>query len=200
MRHGISLIHIRARVNEFRRPKQMEELKYLRWMLLASVAGLLVSCSSLAPEATTSRGRFHEYASANLVLRFYSWDSIHMTRPDTRENGFLPLLDRESVTRQLGRPDLGRDLAVVIMGFMFTAAQESALFHDWESLLVGERGFRRVVVVRASFKNRIDGLPILYDSAMAAAYDNQPKVAATVAALPAALGADVADSSGRSLR
>jgi hypothetical protein len=178
----------------------MEKLKYLRWMLLASVAGLLVSCSSPSSKATTSRGRFHEGASANLVLRFYSWDSIHMTRPDTRENGFLPLLDRASVTRQLGRPDLGRDLAVVVMGFMFTAAEESALFHDWETLLVGERGFRRVVLVRASFKNEIDGLPILYDSAMAAAYDDQPKVAATFAALPAAARADVADSSGNSVR
>jgi hypothetical protein len=200
MRHGISLIHIRARVKEFGRPQKMEKLKYLRWLLLASVAGLLVSCSSVAPKATTSRSRFHEGASANLVLRFYSWDSIHMTRPDTRENGFLPLLDRASVTRQLGRPDLQRDLAVVVMGFMFTAAEESALFHDWKAFLVDERGFRRVVLVRASFKNEIDGLPILYDSAMAAAYDDQPKVAATIAALAATARADVADSSGNSVR
>jgi hypothetical protein len=178
----------------------MKKLQCFRWMLLASMAGLLASCSSLAPEAKTSHGRFNEAASANLVLRFYSWDSIHMTRPDTRENGFLPLLDRESVTRELGRPDLGHDLAVVVMGFMFTAAQELELFHDWKAFLVGERGFRRVVLVRASFKNEIDGLPVLFDSAMAAAYDDQPKVAATVAALPAAVGADVADSPGRSLR
>jgi hypothetical protein len=177
----------------------MEKLKYFRWMLLASMAGLLASCSSLTPEATTARGRFHEEASADLVLRFYSWDSIHMTRPDTRENGFLPMLNRESVAFQLDRPDLRRDLAVVVMGFMFSTAQESALFQNWQTLL-GDRGFRRVVLVRAGFKNKIDGLPILYDSAMAAAYDNQSKVTATVAALPAAARADVADSPGHTVR
>jgi hypothetical protein len=168
-------------------------------MLLASAATLLASCGSLAPEATTGRGRFHEATSADLVLRFYSWDSIHMTRPDTRENGFLPLLNRENLAGQLDRPDLGHDLAVVVMGFMFSNAQESELFHDWKTLL-DERGFRRIVLLRAGFKNKIDGLPILYDSAMAAAYDDHARVTTTVAALPAAAGANVADPSGRSLR
>jgi hypothetical protein len=177
----------------------MKKLVYLRWMLLASVAGLLTSCSSLDPEATSTRGRFRDGAAANLVVRYYSWDSIHIMRPDTRENGFLPSLNREGVVRQLARPDLERDLAVVVMGFMFSKAQETALFHDWESLL-GEHGFRRVVLVRAGSKNEIDGLPILYDSARAAAYDDQTKLAASVTALPAAARADVANSSSRPVR
>jgi len=178
---------------------EMKGLKLFRWLLLTLTAGLLVSCGSLTPEATKARGRFREGASANLVLRFYSWDSIHMTRPDTREGGFLPLLNREGVARKLDRPDLGHDLAVVVMGFMFTAAQEKALFHDWEAML-SEHGFRRVVLLRANLKKEIDGLPILYDSAMAAAYDDQHKFAATFAALPASVGANVADSSGHSVR
>lgn len=177
----------------------MNGLNLLRWLLLTLTAGLLVSCGSLTPEATSARGRFREGPSANLVLRFYSWDSIHMTRPDTREDGFLPLLNREAVARKLDRPDVGRDLAVVVMGFMFTTAQESALFHDWNALL-SEHGFRRVVLLRANLKKGIDGLPVLYDSAMAAAYDDQRKFAATFAALPSPVGANAADSPGRSVR
>lgn len=115
-----------------------------------------------------------------------------------RENGFLPLLDRDAVARRLDRLDSGRDLAVVVMGFMFTSVQESALFHDWNSLLSGH-GFRRVVVVRASFKKGIDGLPVLYDSAMAAAHDDSNKFAATLAALPPAARANVAYPSGNSV-
>jgi hypothetical protein len=177
----------------------MNKLKIFRWLLLASVTGLLASCSSMSPNAKTSRARFHEGDSANLVLHFYSWDTIHMTRPDSRENGFLPLLDREGIARKIERRDLQRDLAVVVMGFMFTKDQESALFQDWRTLL-GEHGFRRVVMLRASLKKEIDGLPVLYDSATTAAYDNQSKVAATFAALPASAGANVADSSGSAVR
>ncbi len=168
-------------------------------MLLASVAGLLTSCSSLPPEATTSYGRFREAASADCVVRFYSWDTIQITHPDTRENGFLPLLNREDVRRQLARSDLELDLAVVVVGFMFSTAQESALLQDWNTLL-RERGFRRIVMLRAGFRDQIDGLPVLYDSVMAAAHDDESKYAATIAALPASARANVAYPPGHSFR
>jgi len=177
----------------------MNRLRHFQWTLLASAVGLVTSCTSLTPEATTSLGRFREASSADLVLRFYSWNSIQMTRPDTRESGFLPLMNREGVQHQLGRPDLEFDLAVVVVGFMFSMAQESALFQDW-NMLLRERGFRRVVLVRAGFKDEIDGLPVLYDSAMAATHDDQIRLAATVAAVPATARANVADPWGYSRR
>lgn len=168
-------------------------------MLLAAVAGLMASCSLVPPDATNTGARFHDGASANMVVRFYSWDSIHMTRPDTRENGFLPLLNREGVARELGRPEVGRDLAVVVLGYLYSTDQETQLFQDWKALL-GERGFRRVVLVRAGHQYEIEGLIIVRDSAIAAADDQQRKVAATFAAIPATARADVADSSGHSVR
>jgi len=177
----------------------MKKFQYLRWVLLASVVALMPSCSSVFPDGAGTRARFHDGAAANVVVRFYSWDLIHMTRPDTRENGFLPLLNREGVAHELGRPDVGRDLAVVVMGYLYSIDQEAQLFQDWKALL-GERGFRRVVLVRAGHRDEIDGLIIVRDSAIAAANDEQRTVAATFAALPAAAGADVADSSGHSVR
>ena len=139
-------------------------------MLLASVAALVASCSSVSSDGTGPRARFHEGAAANVVVRFYSWDLIQMTRPDTRENGFLPPLNRQSVVRELGRPDIGRDLAVVVMGSLYSIDQETQLFQDWKALLA-ERGFRRLVLVRAGHKYEINGLIILRDTALAAPDD-----------------------------
>lgn len=139
-------------------------------MLLASVAALLASCSSVSSDGTGTRARFHDGASANVVVRFYGWDLIQIIRPDTRENGFLPLLNRASVVRELGRPDIGRDLAVVVMGSLYSLDQETQLFQDWKALLAG-RGFRRLVMVRAGHKDEIDGLIIVRDSALAAPDD-----------------------------
>ncbi|MCU0783222.1 MAG: hypothetical protein MUF81_04075 [Verrucomicrobia bacterium] len=177
----------------------MKKFQYLRWLLLASVAGLMASCSLVPPDGSNSRARFHDGRAANVVFRFYSWDLIHMTQPDTRENGFLPLLNRESVAHELARPDVGRDLAVVVMGNLYSIDQETQLFQDWKALLT-VRGFRRLVLVRASYKHKIDGLIIVRDSAIAAADDYQRKVGDLVAAVPPSAGADVADSPGYSVR
>jgi len=159
----------------------------------------VASCSSVSPDGAKAHARFHDGAAANVVVRFYSWDLIHMTRPDTRENGFLPLLDRKSVARELCRPDVERDLAVVVLGNLYSLDQETQLFEDWKALL-GERGFRRLVLVHAGYRYEIDGLIIVRDSVIAAADEQQRKAAATFAALPSAAGANVADSPRHSVR
>ena len=128
-----------------------------------------------------------------MVVRFYSWNSIQIVQPDIREGGFLPVLDRESVTRKLDETKIEPDLAVVVLGQMFSNAQQDEVIRSWNSIFA-ERGFRRVVLVREGFKNKIDGLLILHDSAMGAAHDEPGKIAATFAALPAAAGANVAYS------
>ena len=105
---------------------------------------------------------------ANVVLHFYRWDSIYITRPDIREGGFLPLLDRQNVVRKLERRDIDHNVAVVILGYRYSRTEQENLIRDWQSLLRAE-GFRRVVFLRADRRNQdqIDGLPILCDSAIA---------------------------------
>ena len=124
---------------------------------------------------------------------------MQMIWPDTRENGFLPLLDRAGVARELSRPGLGRNLAVVVVGHLYTPDQEAQMFHDWTALLTGP-GFQRLIFLRAGSNSNIDGLIIVRESAIAQANDERRKVVATFAALPAATRADVANSSGHSIR
>lgn len=173
----------------------MRKLQKLRWLLLASVAGLGSSCGTLSPLDTSGGARFHDEATTDVVVRFYSWNSIQIVQPDIREGGFLPVLDRESVTRKLDETRIEPDLAVVVLGHMLSNAQQAEVIRSWNTIFA-ERGFRRVVLVREGFKNSIDGLLILHDSAMGAAHDEPRKFAATVAALPATAGANVAYSSG----
>jgi hypothetical protein len=164
---------------------------------MALLAGLATSCASFQQTATAPR--FYEGAAADVVVRFYAWDSINIMRPDVRENGFLPLLDRDGAVRKLERPDIGRGLAVVVLGNLLTSAQESELIRDWDALLI-ERGFRRVVLLRAGSKDKINGLLVVHDSAMAAANDERTRVAETFAAVTSPAGADVAHPSGYSIR
>lgn len=175
----------------------MNNIRFQRALLLVLLSGLLVSCGSLS---TAKKGaRFHDGASANVVVRFYDWDSIHIVRPDVREGGYLPLLDRDGVARTLGHVNVGNDLAVVVLGYMLSNAQEAEMIGFWNTLL-REHGFRRVVMLRAGFKDEIDGLLIVHDSAMTAAHDQSGKGAATFAALPTPVGADVAHPSGGPVR
>jgi hypothetical protein len=156
---------------------------------LALLAVLLTSCSSTAP-STTAR-RFNEGASANMVLRSYTWNSIHMTRPDTREGGYLPLMSRDEVAREVARRQVPRDLAVVTIGAAYGPDQLAVLARDWKQFLAAQ-GFRRVVILRSGFKQEIDGLLVVDDSVIAGANDTPGNIAAPFAAVPTATGADAA--------
>jgi hypothetical protein len=177
----------------------MKKIKFLRWFTLTTAAGLAASCSTMPVDDMTYAPRFHEGADADVVVRFYSWKAIQVLRPDIREDGFLPLLDRNTVGEKFDRPGLGRNLAVVVVGYMFTKAEEADLVGYWNTLL-RERGFRRVVLVRAGFKNEIDGLPIVHDSAMSAAHEPPVPSAAPVARFASAAGADAPHPSSRFVR
>ncbi|MDB6123433.1 MAG: hypothetical protein JWQ71_2426 [Pedosphaera sp.] len=144
----------------------MKKVFSLRLAALLMVPLLAVSCTSVPRQGMSPQARFHEGAAANVVMHFYQWNSIYVTRPDTRENKFLPLLDRESVAQVLARPDVGHDVAVIVVSHFYTADQELELAHDWESFL-GNKGFRRVVLLRAGSSkiDNVDGLIVMHDSA-----------------------------------
>jgi hypothetical protein len=168
--------------------------------LAATLLGL-ASCSLAPPEAANLGPRFHEGDAANLVVRFNSWNSIQIMRPDTRENGFLPLLDRDGVVARLDRMHTDRQLAVVVLGAMFSRAQEQEIIRDWHQIL-NPRGFRRLVLLRAGFKDNINGLRVVYDSAI-----NQADASSVIAPALAGIAqvasparADAAHPSGASVR
>lgn len=126
----------------------------------------VTSCVHVTRSTATREQRFQEADAADLVLRFYSWDSIYVIKPDSRESGFMPLFNRASVGEQLDRPQTKRDLVVVIIGNNYSSAQQEEVLRDWKTLL-DVRGFRRAVFLSGTGHKSIDGLPILRDTAAA---------------------------------
>jgi hypothetical protein len=177
----------------------MKKIKCVQCALIACLSVLVVSCSTPSTGTAVRQQRFHDGSSVSVVLHFYRWDSIYMTRPDTRQAGFLPLFNREQVARELRHRALKRGLAVVAVSSNYTPDQIPGISRDWRKLLA-EQGFQRVVILRAGATKEIDGLIILEDSGISAADDTQWKFNDAVAARPSAAGADVAYSPGGSIR
>lgn len=175
----------------------MKTRLFLNGLMVAVLAGLLISCASSDSQRTLPR--FREEANSDIVLRFNSWDTIHMTKPDSRQDGFLPIFNREDLARDLAKRPVGRNLAVVVVGMNYAVDEESALVRDWK-IFFREQGFRRMVILRAMGGSEINGLPILYDSIIAAAHDTSVPLRTRVAKFPSASGADAANSSGNSGR
>lgn len=168
----------------------------VRCIVAAVLLALGAGCS------TSSRWQssrfFHDDETVSLVLHFYRWDSIYMTRPDTRQAGFLPVLNRDQIARELRHRAMRRHTAVVVVGFVHSDMQLTNLAQDWKKLL-SEQGFRRVVLLRGGGGKRIDGLPVIEDSAISSGHDTETRVA-RIAALAPATGAHAAHSPGPASR
>ncbi|MCW5552579.1 MAG: hypothetical protein KIS67_10540 [Verrucomicrobiae bacterium] len=160
---------------------------------LLCATGLLASCSAPSTHRADSPRLFSEERTADVILHFYQWDTIYLLKPDSRQDGFLPVWNREGIASAVNRQSVGRSLAVVLVGFLHNTDPNGPVVRDWESLLA-EQGFRRVVILRAGAGkgNRIDGLPILHDSAIAQAHEPPGKFARPLAAVPAPVGAHAA--------
>jgi len=184
---------------------RMRKLCHIRWPVLVSLAWLLSSCSSVAPQQNAGEvhPRFHDGATTDMILRFFTWDSIYMTRPDTRENGFLPLYARDDIGREVKRRNINRNTAAVVVSLFYRdPVQLAQLSLAWTTYL-NEQGFRRVVILHAGPGKDIDGLPVLSDSITASitdAHDEPTKVAFAPAAVPAPAGANVVNPSSSSIR
>ena len=180
---------------------------YLLGATLASVAWLVGSCASVGPKQTASETlpRFHDGAAADMVLRFFTWDSIYMTKPDPRSVGFLPLYARDDIGREVKRRNINRNTAVVVMSLFYRdPVQVAQLSREWTTYL-NEQGFRRVVILYAGPGTDIDGLPVLNDSTIAgvhpAAINNeQPRVGSANTTVAAAAAANIAHPSGSAVR
>lgn len=132
---------------------------------LSMIGVLLSGCYTPPRQAVFTGPRFREAAYVNVVLEFMRWDSIMITRPEIRENGFLQLYSRDNLSPLLAGPQVGHELAVVKIGWTYQDEQLAQVVTDWKTLL-SSCGFRRVVCVRAGPDNRIDGLPIIDDTTL----------------------------------
>lgn len=126
---------------------------------------LLASCASTPFQSADAGARFHEAATANVVLRFYGWQYIAMVQPDYREDGFIRHMRREELGAAFERFGVQRDLAVVVWGWMYSQQQTDELVESWRTLLKSQ-GFKRVVCLRSDGSKRIDGLPIIHDTSV----------------------------------
>lgn len=120
--------------------------------------------SQAAPPA-----RFREGDRADIVLRFYRWDTIHLLRPDSRQAGFLPILTRDTLEGELKSRLVNKELAVVLFGRLIPGPLETQQAVEWVEFL-SRLGFKRTVILRGGTNNDIDGLPVVRDSAVAAAH------------------------------
>ena len=144
-------------------------------------------CVNTPQTAAAGAARFHESKSVDVALVYSDWKTIMLTKPDSHEDGFYPILTRDSVVPKINQYSTGHNLAVVALNDVKDMApqQQAAVIHDWETLL-GNCGFHRVVFLSAGQSNKIDGLPILHDSVIAGARDDSAKTYATAATVPSA--------------
>ena len=139
-------------------------MKYLSWAgraaLLSVVCLILSGCQSSPPD---NRPRFHEEASADVVLQFTRWDYIFMIRPDYREDGFQCQMNRDTLGQAFDRMQVRRGMAVVMIGWLYDEKQLAGLVVEWNSILKSH-GFRRIVCVHPTGDKMIDGALIIDDS------------------------------------
>jgi hypothetical protein len=128
-----------------------------------SLAALfLCSCASTPGHQAS----FHQQDACDAIVRFSSWDLITINKPDTRQAGFLPLYKQSEAQQVLARSDVGRGMAVVISGALFSLRQEAELQEKWAGILQG-LGYQRVVFLRAGQRDQVNGLDVVRDIPLA---------------------------------
>ncbi len=161
---------------------------------LIAIIFILPVLSLLATSCATTG--FNEAKNTNLELRFYTWDSISIAKPDTCENGFVPVYQLSELTQQLAKLNIQRDLAVVVVVNNYDGKQAASIGAKFKDHLAVQ-GFKRVVALRGGDLMPIAGLPIAFDSAISSGH-GQPRF--TDAATPPPAGADAANTSVASVR
>jgi hypothetical protein len=164
-------------------------MKKLKIVQLVPALLLLTStfCVNTPQTAAAGTARFHESKSADVTLMYSSWDTILLTKPDSHEDGFYPILTRDNVIPKINHYNTGHDLAVVTLTDAkdMTPQEQAVAIHDWETLL-GNCGFHRVVFLSGGRSNNIDGLPIVHDSVIAGVRDDSAKTLVAAATVPSA--------------
>ena len=122
--------------------------------------------SSCATEPNGPQARFHQQEECDAIVHFSSWELVTIKKPDTREDGFLPLYRFAEAEKVLQRQNSSRRLAVVICGTFLSKDQEEELQQRWAASF-GALGYQRVVFLRAELGERVNGLAVIRDMVLA---------------------------------
>jgi hypothetical protein len=170
-------------------PRLISLRRAIHFVALSLIAVCATSC------VTTG---FKQSAAVALELRFDTWAAVCITKPDTRENGFIPVLTGAETLQEIKRLNVPHGLAAVVVGYNYDEQQAFNIAAEWHKQLA-ELGFQRVVVLRGTDKRPIAGLPIVYDSAISSVNDTRGLLNPHAAASPTAR-ADVAHPSIAAVR
>jgi hypothetical protein len=133
--------------------------------LLLLVGALALSgCQSTRPVPLAHLKRFTEAERASTVIKYDSWDYIFVLQPAVMDGPYRKILKVEDVGQALRANENPRDLAVVLVGWQFSERDCVTLGEHWRELLTVE-GYRRIVCIKALGENKLNGSPVVYDSA-----------------------------------
>ena len=136
------------------------KVKKLVGCAVASAAALFLSACATDPSSHLAR--FHQQEECDAIVHFSSWELVTINKPDTREDGFLPLYRFTDAEKILARQNSQRRLAAVICGAFLSKEQEEDLQQRWATSF-GILGYQRVVFLRAEFGDRVNGLAVIKD-------------------------------------
>ena len=86
-----------------------------------------------------------------------------MVKPRYDEEGFLRQVHRETIGQLFDSYHVGRNMAVGVMGGTYAPEDMNQMVAEWKRIL-GGCGFRRVVFLRSSAYNKLNGSLIIDDS------------------------------------
>ena len=148
--------------------------RIIAFVFLPILALLATSC------ATTG---FKEAKATDLEIRFNTWDSITITKPDTREGGFLPVLQLSELGDEIAKRVISHELAVVVVVNNYDESQAASIGAKMKGHLAAH-GFKRVVALRGSDVVPIAGLPVAFDSAIQLANGQNGFASASASSAP----------------
>jgi hypothetical protein len=125
--------------------------------------GLSLAGCSTPGQPAKRNARFHEASHVDAVLQFSSWEYTFMVKPRYDEEGFLRQVHCETIGQLFDSYHVGRDMAVVVMGWTYAPEDMNRLVAEWKTILRG-CGFRRVVFLRSNAYNKLNGSLIIDDS------------------------------------
>jgi hypothetical protein len=132
-----------------------------RVVLLAAGASLigLTSCA-VGPDARSQK--FDEAQYADLIIRYSTDQTIYRLKPDGRDGAFFRIYDRNQICAEAEQHQGLRQLAVVMIDYVYAPHTERALINQWAADFKA-LNYQRVVFLRSRDFQSINGLRVVAD-------------------------------------
>jgi hypothetical protein len=134
---------------------------------LMFVAGLLLLSSCASTQHAGVGRKFKDTASANLVIRYASDQTIFMLKPDGHDGLFFRIFNRDELCAMDTSRTGSRELAVVVIGYNYLPETEQVIRDGWVESLA-KLNYRRIVFLRFSEGKEVDDLRVIDERQLAA--------------------------------